>query len=226
MMYWREWGRVVERGEEEVGKGKDEEEVGEGEGWREEDGEAEGEEMKGRRTWTGRRRWRQAWFQVVKYVCSFPFPHSTSFFPSPSSSNSPHPITLFLPFPHFLSFLLPPSPSHPTHLKWSCSATLRSKASPRSSNPKPTKACWPKNQCRVVKHSQEYLASFPGCLPLCLLDRIRDLWTGWFKGRVCLQENGVGDGLGTRLNGTSTFGFATWTRSVRYLQPGTLKLQM
>jgi len=42
------------------------------------------------------------------------------------------------------------------------------------------------------------LASFPGRLPLRSLDRIHD-FSGRFKGHVCGQENGAGDGLGTRL---------------------------
>jgi len=40
-----------------------------------------------------------------------------------------------------------------------------------------------------------YIALFPGRLPLCFLDRIRDLWTArfsrQFKGHICSQENGV-----------------------------------
>jgi len=47
------------------------------------------------------------------------------------------------------------------------------------------------------------LASFPGHLPLCSLDCIRDLWTARrsmrFKGHICGQENRAVDGLGMRL---------------------------
>ena len=52
------------------------------------------------------------------------------------------------------------------------------------------------------------IASFPGGLPLCSLDRICDLWTacfsGQFKGHVCGQENRAGDGQGTRLASVCT----------------------
>lgn len=49
---------------------------------------------------------------------------------------------------------LPPLPVYSTHLKWSCRATLKSKASPRSSNPSPTNACLPASRwwcCLVSK---------------------------------------------------------------------------
>ena len=53
-------------------------------------------------------------------------------------------------------------------------------------------ACWEILNC---VWTSIYVASFPGRLPLCFLDRIHDLWTTWgsrfsghFKGR---QENGV-----------------------------------
>jgi len=85
--------------------------------------------------------------------------------------------------------------------------------------------CWDLEVCRYVhgctcyKHvcighrfgSLPQLASFPGRLPLCSLDRIRDLRSLRSRmrsrersgrrhlGHVCGQENGVGDCLGMRL---------------------------
>ena len=49
-----------------------------------------------------------------------------------------------------------------THLKWSCRATLKSKASPRSSNPNPTNACLPEEDRRkggVERGEDAYMLS-------------------------------------------------------------------
>jgi len=43
------------------------------------------------------------------------------------------------------------------------------------------------------------LASLPGHLLLRFLDHIRACFSRWFKGHVCGQESGAGEGLGTRL---------------------------